>query len=111
MAELEKAEAKKAEAKATEKKKQKSAPIVTDEDLTSGLLDVTKVGFETFQEKNRKSFKNRTFSWNQKSHGTRYQWSTTHPAQMRNNPIYDVILAIWSLLRHQPVILQNTFLF
>ena len=51
MAELEKAEAKKAEAKATEKKKQKSAPIVTDEDLTSGLLDVTKVGFETFQKK------------------------------------------------------------
>ena len=51
MAELEKAEAKKAEAKATEKKKEKSAPIVTDEDLTSGLLDVTKVGFETFQKK------------------------------------------------------------
>ena len=45
MAELEKAEAKKAEAKATEKKKEKSAPIVTDEDLTSGLLDVTKVRF------------------------------------------------------------------
>ena len=52
MAELEKAEARKAEAKATEKKKEKSTPIVTDEDLTSGLLDVrpqTKACFEIFR--------------------------------------------------------------
>ena len=41
MSELQAAEARKATAKAAAKKKTLK-PIVTDEDLTSGLLDVTK---------------------------------------------------------------------